>query len=77
MIKNVYDNGENILGNVENVKKYIKQHQENDKELCEEILEELNEIKDEKSIVFINYDLPMGYIIYYWTEEDIYNKELV
>ena len=59
-----------MLGNINDIIKYI----ENDENLeiweFEELLKDLKELKDIAYIVMINYDNPMGYSIEYWRKND-------
>lgn len=68
----VYDNGYKLLGKVKNVKKYIENNigTSDMEEQLYEILEELKEYKD-NDIVVIDYDIPMGYAIEKWEENDL------
>ena len=72
-MNNIYDNGAIMLGNVKMVKEEIKRQMEQDIDMCfadmEEILKDLEELKD-NMIVAINYDCGMGYSIDYWYEND-------
>ena len=70
----IYDNGTRLLGRVMDLKRYIieKYIVLNIEDLDEEmanILEELEEY-EESSIVCINYDFGMGYLIDEWKESD-------
>ena len=70
-MKNVYDNGYQILASVKNMKKYIKYNideKEEHKEL-DEILEELSEYEDE-DIAYVDYDRPMGFDLKVFTKND-------
>lgn len=76
-MKNIYDNGTVMLGQVKQIKEYTENQFK--KELIEdyereEILEELKELKD-NDIVAINYDCGMGLSIEYWEIGDIINEE--
>lgn len=76
-MKNIYDNGTVMLGQVKQIKAYTENQFK--KELIEdyereEILEELKELKD-NDIVAINYDCGMGLSIEYWEIGDIINEE--
>lgn len=70
----IYDNGTRLLGMVMNLKRYITEKyivlniEDLDEEMTD-ILEELEEY-DENSIVCINYDFGMGYLIDEWKESD-------
>ena len=59
-MKNIYDNGALMLGNVQDV--------------IMEIEKELRDI-DYEMVVCINYDNGMGYSIDHWSSNDIINKE--
>lgn len=72
-MKNIYDNGEKVLGRIYDLKEYICRNCE-DYEEVKEIIEEL-ENYDEDTIAVINYDNGMGYSIDYWSSKDIINKE--
>lgn len=74
-MKNVYDNGYQILASVKDMKKYInkciqynidegEEHNELD-----EILEELSEYEDE-DIAYVDYDRPMGFDLKIFTKND-------
>ena len=69
-MNNIYDNGALMLGNINDIIKYI----ENDENLetweFEELLKDLYDLKDNAYIVMVNYENPMGYIINYWTKND-------
>lgn len=70
-MKNVYDNGYQILASVKDMKKYIKyniNYGEEHKEL-DEILEELSEYEDE-DIAYVDYDRPMGFDLKIFTKND-------
>ena len=67
-MKEVYDNGERILGTIYNVKDYICRNCD-DFEEVKEIIEDLEDL-DEDTIVCVNYDNGMGYIINYWKTRD-------
>lgn len=68
-MNNVYDNGEIVLGNIYNVKDYICRNCE-DLEEIKEIIEDLEDY-DNDTIVAINYDVGMGYLIDYWKKDSI------
>ena len=72
-MKNIYDNGEKVLGRIYDLKEYICRNCE-DYEEVKEIIEEL-ENYDEDTIAVINYSNGMGYLIDYWSSNDIINKE--
>lgn len=69
-MKNIYDNGALMLGNIKDIINYI----ENDERLetweYEELLKDLYEIKDIAYIVMVDYENPMGYTINYWKKND-------
>lgn len=72
-MKNIYDNGTVILGEVKKIKEYTEKQFK--KELIEdyereEILEELKDFND-NDIVAINYDCGMGLSIEGWEPNDI------
>lgn len=76
-MKNIYDNGTVMLGQVKQIKEYTENQFK--KELIEDyerkkILEELKELKD-NDIVAINYDCGMGLSIEYFEIGDIINEE--
>lgn len=60
----IYDNGTCVLGQVEDIKKYILKNCEEDY-ICAALIEDLKDLKSD-TIVIINYDLGMGYSIEYW-----------
>ncbi len=68
----VYDNGYKLLGKIKNIRKYIENNIRTSdmEEQLYEILEELKEYKD-NDIVVIDYDIPMGYLIEKWEENDL------
>lgn len=70
-MKNVYDNGEMILGSKKNIVKYLNDNliTSDMEEEIYEILEDLKDLED-NTIVAINYDCGMGYTIDYWQEND-------
>ena len=67
----LYDNGEKIVGKIENIEKYLIANLDTS-DMQEEIKAMLEDLKDlnSDSIVCINYDNGMGYIIDYWSESD-------
>lgn len=73
-MKNVYDNGEMLLGSVENVKKYLlenMEHYEEDDMEIKNMIEDLEDLGND-FIVMINYDFGMGYVLEHWhTEVDL------
>ena len=72
-MNNIYDNGAIMLGNVKMVKEFIKNAINDQKDLyfedLENILEDINDLKDD-TIVAINYDHGMGYSLDYWDTKD-------
>lgn len=70
-MKNVYDNGEIILGSKKDLVKYLNNNLTTS-DMEEEIYEILEDLKDleNNTIVAINYDMGMGYSIDYWQEND-------
>lgn len=70
-MKDLYDNGEMLLGTKKNIVNQIYNNmlEEEDDEEYMQILEDLKDLKDD-TIVAINYDNGMGYSIDYWTKED-------
>ena len=72
-MKEIYDNGAIMLGEVKNVVKEIKEEMKNNIDMLyvdmDEILEELKDYKDD-DIVAINYDNGMGYTIDVWSKND-------
>lgn len=76
-MKNVYDNGSYLLGEVGQIIKESEKWiltSDNETQL-KEIVEDLKEYYDKDEIVCIYYDNPMGYTIEYWTKDDTLNKE--
>lgn len=70
-MNNIYDNGEMLLGRVDDIIKYINIHQENwDEDVAKEILEEIKDYEND-TILVINYDNGMGWRLDYWTRKDI------
>lgn len=72
-MENIYDNGTILLGKINNIKNYVRKNFENFEEF-EELIQDLEEF-DEETIVTINYDNGMGYIINYWEKKDILGVE--
>lgn len=68
-MNNVYDNGKIVLGNIYNVKDYICRNCE-DLEEIKGLIEDLEDYDDD-TIVAINYDIGMGYLIEYWEKNNI------
>lgn len=77
-MKDIYDNGALLLGNpkmiIDEFYRQKKEYKESD-EIVEEIIKDLEEIKDIADIVMINYDNSMSYSIDYWAKNDIYKWE--
>ena len=69
-MKNIYDNGTSVIGNINDIIKYIENYGNLDTSECEELLKDLKELKDIADIAMINYDNPMGYSIEYWRKND-------
>ena len=69
MENKVYDNGEMLLGMVQDVKKYLIENRELDDEEqdfeVKEMIEELEELGN-NYIVMINYSFGMGYYLDKW-----------
>lgn len=68
-MKNIYDNGAIMLGNVKMVRESIQYQLKNGIDMyCADMEEILQDIKDldDNDIVAINYDNGMGYSIDYW-----------
>ena len=80
-MKNIYDNGALMLGNVEMVINEIEKELKNGVDMfcadMEDILKDLKELRDidYEMVVCINYDNGMSYSIDYWSSNDIINKE--
>lgn len=75
-MENIYDNGALLIGNIDKVIKEVEKEIEKDIDMVftdkEELLKELNEIKElGVEIVYINYERPMGYELNYWYKKDI------
>lgn len=68
-MKDVFDNGYYVLGEIINVKEYVCKNANSPEEVAE-IIDEL-ENYDADDIVVIYYDNPMGYTIERFTKEDI------
>lgn len=77
-MNNIYDNGALLIGNIDMVINEVKKEIKEDIDMVftdkEELLKELEELKDIADIVYINYENPMGYTIDYWTERDIIKR---
>ena len=80
-MKNIYDNGALMLGNVQDLIMEIEREIKEDIDMfcadMEEIIKDLKELRDIdcEMVVCINYDNGMGYSIDYWSSNDIINKE--
>lgn len=80
-MKNIYDNGALMLGNVQDLIMEIEREIKKDIDMLgadmEELIKDLKELRDidYEMIVCINYDNGMGYSIDYWSSNDIINKE--
>jgi hypothetical protein len=70
-MNNIYDNGALMIGNVKDIIEYIKNDETLETWEYEDLLKDLEDIKDIAEIVMINYDNPMGYEINYWKHDDI------
>ena len=78
-MKNIYDNGALMLGNVKDVIMEIEREIKQDIDMfdidMEELLKDLKELRDidydNDMVVCINYDNGMGYSIDYWSSNDI------
>ena len=79
-MKNIYDNGALMLGNVQDLIMEIESEMKEDIDMLgvdmEDILKELKELRDidYDMVVCINYDNGMGYSIDYWSSKDIVKK---
>ena len=79
-MKNIYDNGALMLGNVQDLIMEIEREIKEDIDMfdvdMEDILKELKELRDidYEMVVCINYDNGMGYTIDYWSSSDIVKK---
>lgn len=74
----LYDNGEMLLGNVEDILEYTKRQIEANliaKEDYEEIFETLKDL-ELHTIVAINYDHGMGMTFDWWTKDDEMSMEV-
>jgi hypothetical protein len=74
-MKNVYDNGRIILGEVILVKEYICKNADDITEVAD-IIEDLENL-DADAIVAVNYDHPMGYTIEYWSNDNIVDEDKI
>lgn len=76
-MKNIYDNGVLMLGNVQDLIMEIEKEIKEDIDMLgvdmEDILKELKELRDidYEMVACINYDNGMGYTIDYWSSKDI------
>lgn len=75
----IYDNGYQLLGQKEDLIKFFekelqKRTEEIDVDFCDDILADLKELNN-KSIVFVNYDFGMGYMLEHWDEKDQLKEE--
>lgn len=79
-MNNIYDNGALMIGNINEIIKEVKNEIKKDIDMCfidkEDLLKDLEELKDIADIVCINYENPMGYSIDYWDNNDIVKKEI-
>lgn len=79
-MKNIYDNGALMLGNVQDLIMEIEREIKQDIDMfdidMEELLKDLKELRDidYEMVVCINYDNGMSYSIDYWSSEDIVKK---
>lgn len=80
-MKNIYDNGALMLGNVQDLIMEIEREIKKDIDMLgadmEELIKDLKELRDIdcEMVVCINYDNGMGYSIDYWSSNDIINVE--
>jgi len=75
-MKNIYDNGALMIGNINDVIAEVEKEMKENIDMVftdqEELLQELKEIKEDGAeIVYINYERPMGYELNYWMKNDI------
>lgn len=81
-MKGIYDNGQVMIGNINNVINEVEQEIKDDMDMCfvskEDLLKELKELKElGVYIVYIAYDRPMGdYELVYWKETDKIEEEI-
>ena len=79
-MKNIYDNGALMLGNVQDLIMEIEREIKEDIDMfdvdMEELLKDLKELRgiDYEMVVCINYDNGMSYSIDYWSSKDIVKK---
>lgn len=76
-MNNLYDNGTTLIGTIKDVKKYMEEQlQQDDDMYIDDIKNILKDIKDldDNSIVSINYDWGMGYIMNNWNDSDIIKR---
>ena len=79
-MKNIYDNGALMLGNVQDLIMEIEREIKEDIDMLgadiEELIKDLKELRDIdcEMVVCINYDNGMGYSIDYWSSKDIVKK---
>ena len=71
-MREIYDNGEKIIGQIYYVKEYLCENAEETWEI-EELIHDLEDF-DASDIVCINYDNGMGYTIERWTKKDLVKK---
>ena len=72
-MKNVYDNGEKLIGTSKNLQKYLLKQMnnaDNDTSDIQEMIEEIKDYRDD-TIILIDYDAPMGYILEHWSNDNI------
>ena len=79
-MKNIYDNGALMLGNVQDLIMEIEREIKEDIDMLgadmEELIKDLKELRDIdcEMVVCINYDNGMSYSIDYWSSKDIVKK---
>ena len=79
-MKNIYDNGALMLGNVQDLIMEIEREIKQDIDMfdvdMEDLLKDLKELRDidYDMVVCINYDNGMSYSIDYWSSSDIVKK---
>ena len=74
-MNSIYDNGALLIGNIDLVIKEVEKEIKEDIDMVftdkEELLKDLKELKEiNVSIVYVDYENPMGYTINYWQEND-------